>query len=46
MRSEELIERAIKRASERDGERVKVRLPNAMWDGVSRCAASCGMGVR
>jgi len=42
MRSEELIERARKKMAERDGERVKVRLPFKMWKDIERCATACG----
>ena len=42
-RSEELIERARKKMAEKEGERVKVRLPNAMWKGIGKCAQACGL---
>ena len=45
MTAAEIIERARKAEAERDGRRLKVRVPTALWRRVRACADVCGVSV-
>ena len=45
MTAAEIIEQARKAQEERDGVRLKVRVPSALWRRVRACADACGVSV-
>lgn len=42
MTGSEIMERAIKYQKERQGVRVKIRIPSALWEQIQMCANQCG----